>query len=189
MATTARWICHPAAFSLAALALSACGFTGNMRHDPGFASFQSPSLIPGADREFALSLGPVPIRLATMISRPLLHDEPWIPDVLRTIRAVRVYTYHIGDDDTETRHHLEDTRAELLEDGWEPIVVMREDGGFASAFVMQPDPSTVRGLVVMVLDDEELVLVNVMGKMTPKALGTIIEELDLDLPRMDVEIV
>ena len=41
----------------------------------------------------------------------------------------------------------------------------------------------------MVLDDEELVLVNVMGKMTPKALGTIIEELDLDLPRMDVEIV
>ena len=188
MATTARWICHLAAFSLAALVLCACGFTGNMRHDPGFASFQSPSLIPGADREFALSLGPVPIRLATMISRPLLHDEPWIPDVLRTIRAVRVYTYHIGDD-TETRHHLEDTRAELLEDGWEPIVVMREDGGFASAFVMQPDPTTVRGLVVMVLDDDELVLVNVMGKMTPKALGTIIEELDLDLPRMDVEIV
>jgi hypothetical protein len=189
MATTSRWIYRLAAFGLSAFAVSACGFTGNMRHDPGFASFQSPSLIPGAHREFALSLGPVPIRVATMISRPLLNDEPWIPDVLRTIRAVRVYTYRIGDDDTEARHHLEDTRAELLEDGWEPVVVVREDGGFASAFVMQPDPTTVRGLVVMVLEDEELVLVNVMGKMTPKALGAIIEELDLDLPRMDVDIV
>ena len=90
---------------------------------------------------------------------------------------------------TRRRATIWKIRAELLEDGWEPIVVMREDGGFASAFVMQPDPSTVRGLVVMVLDDEELVLVNVMGKMTPKALGAVIEELNLDLPRMDVEIV
>lgn len=187
MTYTARWTCRLAAFCASAFVLSACGFTGNMRLDPGFASFHSPSLIPGTDREFALSLGPVPIRLATLISRPLLHDEPWIPDVLRTVRAVRVYTYRI-DDDTEAREQLEETRAELLEAGWHPIVVMREDGGLASAFVMQPDADTIRGLVVMVIDDEELVLVNVMGKMTPKTLGAIIEELDLDLPLMDVEI-
>ena len=187
MAAKSRWILPLAAIGVATLALSACGFTGNLRHDPGFASFHGPSLIPGADREFAVSLGPVPIRLATMISRPFLDDEPWLPDVLRTIRAVRVYTYRI-DDDTEARQHLEETRAELLGEGWQPVVVMREDGGLASALVMQPDPATIRGLVVMVLDEEELVLVNVMGKMTPATLGAIIEELDLDLPQMDIDI-
>ena len=188
MTHSTRWACRLAALATATLVLSACGFTGNMRLDPGFASFHTPSLVPGTDREFALSLGPVPIRLATLISRPLLHEEPWIPDVLRTVRAVRVYTYRI-DDDAEALEQLEYTRTELLEEGWQPILVMREDGGLASALVMQPDPDVIRGLVVMVIDDEELVLVNVMGKMTPKALGAIIEELDLDLPLMDVEIV
>ena len=179
-----RWL----ALGLAALGVSACGFTGNLRANPGFASFSAPSLVPGAEREFALSLGPVPMRLATMISRPFLSDEPWIPDLLRTVKAVRVYTYRVDGDVAPMLHHLEDTRAGLIADGWDPIAAVREDSGIVSALVMQLDPQVLQGVVVMSLDDEELVLVNVIGKMTPESLSAVMKELDLDLPPFDVEL-
>ena len=43
--------------------LIGCGITGNLRGDPGYAPFESPGLF-NTDRVFALSLGPVPLRLA-----------------------------------------------------------------------------------------------------------------------------
>ena len=45
------------------LTVSACGFTGNLRADPGFASFGAPARLNETDRRFALSLGPVPVRI------------------------------------------------------------------------------------------------------------------------------
>jgi hypothetical protein len=48
---------------LPAPALSACGLSGNLRYAPGYADFESPGMRE-TDREFALSLGPLPLRLA-----------------------------------------------------------------------------------------------------------------------------
>lgn len=170
----------------AALALSACGFTGNLRMNPGFASFRTPSTVPGTDRTFALSLGPVPLRLATMISRPLLaDDEPWIPETLAAVRAVRVYAYEVGDD-YRAYLQLEETRDDLVDDGWEPIAVVREDGGLVAALVMPREDEAIRGLVVIVQEDEELVLVNVIGNMTPETFNVLMEGLDIELPIIEI---
>jgi hypothetical protein len=171
---------------LAALALSACGFTGNLRADPGFASFRTPSTLGSADRQFGLSLGPVPLRLATMISRPIFKDEdPWIPATLKSVRAVRVYSYEIDGDDDRVREHIEVTRGELVADGWVPIVAVREDGGLVAALVMPRDPD-IRGLVVMYEEDDDLVLVNVIGNIAPETLGTLMAGLDIELPVIEI---
>ena len=140
-----------------------------------------------ANRQFALSLGPVPMRLATMISRPVLgRDEPWIPKTLKAIRAVRVYIYDIKGGEERVHAHLESTRDELVADGWESIVAVREDGGLVSALVMPREPENIRGLVVMFQDSEELVLVNVIGNIEPETFSTIMEGLDIEVPMIDV---
>lgn len=174
----------------AALALSACGFTGNLRGDPGFASFGAPARLKETDRYFALSLGPVPVRLATMISRPLFaDDEPWIPAALEDIRAVRVYMYEVEDDSERVSAHLESTAQSLEGDGWEPIAAVREDGGLVTALVKtEEEPLVMDGLVVMFNDDEGLVLVNVIGNIRPETFGVLMDGLDIEIPRMVLSI-
>lgn len=172
---------------LATAALSACGFTGNLRMNPGFASFGTPSTLHGADRKLALSFGPIPIRLATMMSRPFLHEEKWIPATLKDIRAVRVYTYDLHGDPATVKDHLEATSGELVDEGWSPVAVVREDGGLVSALTIQDEPTSIRGLVVMFNDDEQLVLVNVIGKLEPQTVVLALEELGVEFPVLAFE--
>lgn len=172
---------------VATFALAACGFTGNLRMNPGFASFRSPTTLGATDRQFAISLGPIPLRLATMISRPVLgREEPWIPETLSAIRAVRVYVYQIDGDSEKVRRHVETTRSELVADGWELVAVVREDGGLVSALVMSEAPNVIDGMVVIFQDAEELVLVNVIGDIVPETFNAIMTGLEIELPVIDV---
>jgi Domain of unknown function (DUF4252) len=181
-ATRAGLIVAAAAF------VTGCGFTGNLRLDPGFASFRAPSTIHQVDREFALSLGPIPLRLATMISRPILRDEPWITDTLKSVRAVRVYAYEVDGGHERVQAHIERTKDELVTEGWEAIVAVREDGGLVRALVMPLEEEMVRGIVVMYQDDEDLVLVNVIGKIRPEMLATVMDGLDIEMPEIEIEL-
>jgi hypothetical protein len=168
------------------IALSGCGFTGNLRMNPGFASFRTPSTLPGADRQLGISVGPVPLRLATMVSRVVIREEPWIPDMLSDVRAVRVYFYDVARDGGRVTEHMEETRGELVADGWQQIVVVREDGGLACALVMPKDEEALSGLVVMFEDETELVLVNVIGNIEPSTFNTLMTGLDIDAPLLDM---
>ena len=176
------------ALIIAAAALSACGFTGNLRGNPGFASFSTPSTLPEADRQLGISLGPIPLRLATMISRPILnHDEAWIPDALSDVRAVRVYIYDVEGPSRRVAAHMEAARSELIVDGWDQLVVVRDDGGLVSALVMHDEPDVVSGIVVMYEERDELVLVNVIGDIEPETFGYIMKGLDIEIPSMVIE--
>jgi hypothetical protein len=167
---------------LAVAVLSACGFTGNLRMNPGFASFGTPSTLHGADRKLALSFGPIPIRLATLMSRPFLREEKWIPATLKDIRAVRVYSYELDSDPATIEEHLEATSDELIDEGWSRVAVVREDGGLVSALTRQEETTAIRGLVVMFNDEEQLVLVNVIGKLEPETVVFALEELGVEFP-------
>ena len=171
----------------AAACIAGCGFTGNLRMDPGFASFRAPSTMRHVDREFALSLGPIPLRLATMISRPILRDEPWITDTLKTVRAVRVYAYEIDDGPERVQAHIERTKDQLVTDGWESIVAIREDEGFVKALVMPVEHEMLRGIVVMYQDGDDLVLINVIGKFRPETIAKAMDGLGIEMPKMHIE--
>ena len=170
------------------LALSACGFTGNLRSNPGFASFNTPSTLRSVDRQFGISLGPIPLRLATMMSRPVLDDEDeWISDSLKAVRAVRVYVYALEGENERVADHLSETSNSLIADGWEQIAAVREDGELVNALVKHETPDVIRGIVVMVEEDEELVLVNVIGKIRPESFNTIMEKLEIEFPHIEIE--
>lgn len=170
------------AVATSVLALAACGFTGNLRFSPGYAELGSPG-IADTDRSFGISLGPLPIKLAKVF----MAGDPEIAAILKDVRAVRVYTYDVDGDPERVNANMEESRGRLVERGWQPVVAVRDDGGLVTALVRMDDgddASRVRGLVVMVQDDEEVVLVNVIGKLTPETFAFAMAELDIELPTM-----
>src|SRR5688500_19696173 len=86
--------------------LSACAITGNFRNDPGYAAFGAPGFV-ATNREFAMSLGPLPLRVACWF----LHDEPDVVPLLKELRAVRIYTYDAAGDAERVARHVSNLQA------------------------------------------------------------------------------
>jgi hypothetical protein len=167
------------------LGLADCGILGNFRHDPGYAAFGSPG-IEDTDRDFAISLGPVPLGLGRLASRIVLKDGPELSSMLVGVRAVRVYTYDVKGDVTRVQGRMDAMRAALVQKGWQQIVAVRDDGELVSALVRMQGVDRIRGLAVIVQDDEDLTLVNVIGNIRPETFGAMMAALDINVPRMSV---
>jgi hypothetical protein len=163
------------------VALGACGFTGNLRFNSGYAELGSPGFR-DTDRDFGLSLGPLPIRLA----RAFMADDPEISGILRSLKGVRVYTYEVNGDAERVHARMAVTRARLIEQGWQSVVAVREDGGLVSALVRLDEPDLMRGLVVLVQDDEDVVLVNLIGAIEPETFALVMDEIGIEMPTMAV---
>ncbi len=163
------------------LVLADCGILGNLRLNPGYAAFGSPGS-EDTDRDFALSLGPLPLKL----SRFVMRDDPEISTMLVGVRAVRVYTYEVNGDVARVQERMEAMRANLMKQGWQQIVAVRDDGELVSALIRMQGEKRIRGLAVLVQDDEDLTLVNVIGDIRPESFSAMMAALDVDVPSMSV---
>jgi hypothetical protein len=159
------------------LLLTDCTILGDLRLDPGYAAFGSPGTR-DTDRHLALSLGPLPLRLA----RVVMHGDPEVSTLLKGVRAVRVYEYEVGGDAGRVREHLDSVRDRLLNDGWEQTAVVRDDGELMFVVVKWAEPGEIRGVAFAAQEDDALTLVNVMGHIRPETLGALISEVDDRLP-------
>lgn len=159
------------------LLLADCTILGDLRLDPGYAAFGSPGPA-DTDRHVALSIGPLPLELARLV----MHDDPEVSTLLAGVKAVRVYEYEIDGDDGRVRARIDATRTALLEDGWEQTAAVREDGERLFILVKWAEPDEIRGVAFATQDDDEVVLVNVIGQIRPETLGALIAELDDRLP-------
>lgn len=166
-----------AALASVFLLLTDCTILGDLRLDPGYAAFGSPGH-GDTDRHLALSLGPLPLKLARLV----MHDDPEVSTLLAGVNAVRVYEYEIDGDAGRVRARIDAARAALLEEGWEQTAAVREDGERLFVLVKWADPDEIRGVAFAAQDDEEVFLVNVIGHIRPETLGALIAELDDRLP-------
>lgn len=164
--------------------LAGCGITGNLRLNPGYASF-SPGLFDSdTNRELGLSLGVLPLRIAKAIVR----DDPEIAGILGDLKAVRVYIYEVDGDAARVRERIERTHGRLVDRGWQPVVAVRDDGEFATALARVDGPERIRGLAVMLLDSEEVVLINLIGDIRPETFGAVMAQMDVQLPETRVQL-
>jgi hypothetical protein len=160
--------------------LANCVF-GGLRANPGYAAFGSPGLR-DTDREFALSLGPLPMKVARMVTR----GDPEMATMLQGVKAVRVRIYDVDGDAVRVQQRMEDVRAELVAKGWNQVVAVRDDGELVTALVKMEGSDAIRGMAVVVQDDEDVVLVNVIGDIRPESFSALMAELDLELPSIMV---
>ena len=170
------------------LLLAGCGITGNFRHDPGYADFGSLQHL-SADSHIGLSLGPVPLKIAAWgINLAEDEDDEELGSFLRELRAVRVYTFEgVEEDPADVERGVKDLTAELARDGWLNIAVVREGSELTSVFLRPDKNFTHHGLVVVVQEPDEVVLVNLIGNIRLDFIDGYMADLDVHVPPIEID--
>jgi phenylalanyl-tRNA synthetase beta subunit len=165
---------------LACAALSGCGIAAPS-HGEGVADLESLDLSEYVSETTSFSLGPTPLSIAA-----------WFMDgeseklLLRELDGVRVKIFEISGDVDAVAAKLRELSATLQSQNWDPIVRVKDEGEQADILV-RVSAETIQGLVVLVLDDKEAVVVNVIGELQPELLAEALTALDIDIPGISGE--
>jgi hypothetical protein len=121
--------------------------------------------LPGADfdKEFALSLGPVTLGLARLVTA-LVPGGDEARSHLRDLSRVQVAIYNAQSVPPTGSLQMPGRMRRMLDDGWETAIRAREDDGVVWV-LYRVEGDAVRDLCVVALDDEELVLVKARGRL------------------------
>jgi len=158
---------------LIAFLLSSCGITAS-RSNEGYANLDSPG-ISDTDRTMSLSLGKTTLRFAARF----LDDEPETQAMLRSLDGVRIRIYEVNGDTHRIAQNFERMGNKLDNDGWQQVMLVREEGELVQMF-SKTTASGIQGLTIVSADDEEVVVVNVMGDIHPEHFGDVMVALNVD---------
>jgi len=165
---------------LVALTLSSCGITAPRSND-GYANLDSPGMS-DTDRTMSLSLGQLPIRLAARF----LDDDPETQALLRSLDGVRIRIYEVNGDSERIAQRFGHMGDKLQNDGWSPVMLVREEGELVQMFAKSSSKG-IQGLTIVSADDEEVVVVNVMGDIDPRHYSDVMVALDVnDAPEVQI---
>jgi hypothetical protein len=149
-----------ATVAIAALLLTACGFTAP-RSNAGYANLDSPGMNE-TSRTMALSIGPTTMWFAARF----LDDEPETQALLRSLEGVRIRIYEVDGDNDRITRNLERMGGKLLDDGWDPVMLVSEEGELVHMYA-KSSGNGIQGLTIVSADESEVVVVNVMGDIDP----------------------
>jgi len=159
--------------TLIAFMLSSCGITAS-RSNEGFANLDSPG-INDTDRTMSLSLGKTTLRFAASF----LDDDPETQALLRSLDGVRIRIYEVNGNTNRIARNFDRMGAKLSNDGWQPVMLVREEGELVQMFAKSSSRG-MQGLTIVSADNEEVVVVNVMGDIKPESFGDVMMALDVD---------
>jgi len=164
---------------LSLLLLSACGLMAP-RSNEGFADLESLGMR-DTDRVMNLSIGPTLLHFAARY----IDDDPAIRDLLKNLDGVRVRIYEIDGDAGRVAARLYAMSQHLKADGWEPVVLVREENQ-ETHMMLRVISGHIIGMTVLTSDGEsEAVVVNLMGEIQPEQFGDVMLALDLDPPGVE----
>lgn len=156
-----------------ALMLSSCGITAPRSND-GFANLDSPGMS-DTDRTMTISLGPTMLWFAARF----IDDEPETQALLRSLDGVRIRIYEVHGDSERIAQNFEHMGHKLGKDGWEPIMLVREEGELVQMYA-KSSGTGIKGLTIVSAGDEEVVVINVMGDIDPRHYSDVMVALNVD---------
>ena len=162
--------------------LTACGITGNFRHDPGYADFGSLQRLE-AESDLGISLGPLPLQIAKWVTR----DDEEVGPFLRELRAVRVYTFEGIADSAEVATDVEKLTRELGGGGWLSVAAIRDGEELISVFLRPDRDFAHHGLAVVIQEPDEVVLVNLIGNIRLDFINGYLADLDVEVPQIVID--
>ena len=177
---------RPVLITQLALVLGACGLTANsLRNDPGYADLDYPGWRE-ADKEFSLSLGPLPLRIAAWVIPD--DEEPELTTMLRELKGVRIRIYEVEGDEQRVFDRIIASGKQLENKGWDRLVTVNDDDGNVLVMV-KADATKISGMAVLSADANEAVFVNVIGNIRPEFFNDVLDsvEVDVDVPDIQLE--
>ncbi|MEO1078756.1 MAG: DUF4252 domain-containing protein [Pseudomonadota bacterium] len=166
--------------ALAVLSLScglgACGVTASSTN-PGFADISVPRDA-GLKRDTSISIGPALLGFAARHA----DEDPETMALLEALDGVRVRVYSVGEESDSAKLYssLEKNARNLRSEKWRAVMRVSEEYSRVHVLVRE-ESGQLLGLALMSVDQEELVLVNVMGRIAPEMLDTLTRTIDEDV--------
>lgn len=157
------------------LAMSAMAEEDELKTLPGYVKFESLDEVYG-EPKVRVNVGGF---LLSLMSKAAKND-PEVEAVLEGLEGVRINVYSTEGAGAPAIDELQNAKNLLLNQNWEPIVQVNEDGESAQVFI-KVDREGVQGVTVMAVDEEDAVFANILGFVDPKHLGTIMDQFDVDL--------
>jgi len=161
------------ALLLLVFTLVSCGITAP-RSNEGYANLDSPGMN-DTDRTMSLSIGPTTLRFAARF----LEDDPETQALLRSLDGVRIRIYEVTGDTGRITRNFERMGGKLLDDGWDPVMLVREEGELVQMYARLTG-GKMRGLTIVSADESEVVVVNVMGDIDPVYYSDVMLALNVD---------
>jgi hypothetical protein len=162
------------------LVLSACGIMAP-RSNEGFANLDSLGML-DTDRTMALSIGPTMLNIAAWA---MDEDEPETAAMLRDLEGVRIRIYEIDGDADKVADRVQRMSTHLREDEWQPVMLVQDDGE-QTHMLMRSEGDRIQGLTLITSDNEEAVVINLMGNLDPENWTEVMDALDVDSPDVEV---
>jgi ABC-type amino acid transport substrate-binding protein len=126
----------------------------------------------------------LPGSLLKVFCGPLKKEEPELASVACNLDWIGAVIVGIENDVTRTQaaRLFGETEKRLLGRGWERLALVRDKGNLVKVLILNRDQQ-VSGLVVMVMNDEQIVFTNVAGSIDLEKLGELGQE--MDIPGLD----
>lgn len=120
--------------------------------------------------------------LIDMVVNLAKKSEPEIAEALKGLRAVRVNVVGMNDENAaEMKQKIAGIRSQLDGNGWERIVTALQDKQDVGVFIKMKGSEAVEGVVVTVIqDNEQAVLINIVGDIRPEKIATVGERFNIE---------
>lgn len=127
------------------------------------------SRIPEArfEKEFHIRLGRFALGVIKPFARMALDEGEEEMDWLRAVKRVEVGTYRVVSlPETMTLEPPPDLQRKLEKSGWSTLVRTKEDGETTLVLLREDQEGEIRGLFVLQLDDKEMTMVSLEGRLS-----------------------
>ena len=107
-------------------------------------------------------------------------SDPEAANIISQLKGVRVFGYPIAEDATVAKEKFVEVKTTLKSKGWEPVVQINKDGEQVLIY-MKINGESMEGMTVMTVDDEEVMFINIIGKLDPRQIGKVMDSFDVDI--------
>jgi len=147
-----------------------------LRDLEGFIDFGDLSATYG-EPKISINIGGMLLQFVGMMSE---EGNPETSEIMSQLKGVRVFGYPIAEDPGVAREKFSEVKNTLKSKGWEPVVQVNEEDEQVLIY-MKMNGASMEGMTVMTVDEEEVMFINIIGKLDPRQLGKVMQGLDVDI--------
>lgn len=93
----------------------------------------------------------------------------------------------LSNDPGVAREKFSEVKSTLKNKGWEPVVQVNERDEQVLIYMKLKD-SVMEGMTVMTVDEEEVMFINIIGKLDPRQIGKVMDGFDINInDKVDVD--
>lgn len=149
---------------------------------PGYFPIDELQFLSPDDLSVEINLRGAMLRL---IGKVAADDDPEFAQVMNSLEAIRVQIAPTDRLQVDAIRKGLDAGVAMLENmGWYRMILTRDEGEEVHIYGRE-DEGALQGLTVLAIEDEEVIVLNLVGRIDPDQLGSLMS--GLDLPEVTVE--